>query len=54
MGADVADGETGGLQADDFIVHSVDLDLAFLDQLRLETAVTISGCQNRRFAVLTL
>lgn len=42
MGADVADTQPGGIEADDLVIHPVDPSLALLDQLRFEAAVPIS------------
>ena len=54
MGADVAHRQTGGIEANDLVIHPVDPGLALLHQLRLKTGVSITWRRDQRLAILAL
>jgi len=54
VGADVAGRQTRRVKPDDFVIHPVDPGLAFLDQLRFETAIAVTRDINRHRPVIAL
>lgn len=54
MGPEVADGQPGGAEANDLVIHPVDPGLALLHKFRLKTAIPVALHRNRHFAVLAL
>jgi hypothetical protein len=54
MGLDVAHRQTGGIKADDLVIHPIDPGLAFLHQLRREAAVPVARNGQRHFAIRAL
>jgi len=52
VGLDVPHRQTGGVEADDLVIHPVDPGLTLLYQFRLEAAVPVTGDRHRQFPVL--
>ena len=54
MSADVAGRQASRIEPDDLVIHPIDPGLAFLDQLRLETAITVIRDVNWHGSVIAL